>query len=118
MEHLVLVAHQCYLTITTLYNMTYTEIDGTILTSSPIETVTYICSTDMMDGVYESEETTFSSNPYGIKQIKITRAVSNGTMTISIRESTDTELQDYLEQIIPLPDVDFNSLLNNTPSGS
>jgi len=92
--------------------MTYTAIDETIIKSSPIEVVTYTCPTDMNDGVYESEETTYSSNPYGIQQIKITRTVTDGVMTISIRESTDTELQDYLEQIIPLPDVDFNSLLN------
>jgi hypothetical protein len=93
--------------------MTYTAIDGTILTSSPTETVTYTCPTDMNDGVYESEETSYATTPYGIQQIKITRTVTNGTMVTAIREANDDELQEYLEQIIPLPEVDFNSLLNN-----
>ena len=80
--------------------MKYTAPDGHIMESQPYpQEVTYSCSCEgIVDGIYNSMETTGAATSLGIQQIKIHRAVVNNNMTITIRESSDQELQDYLNQ--------------------
>lgn len=79
--------------------MTYTTIDGTVLTSGT-EPVTYTCpALDYSDGIYESVETKGSSEYPGIKQIKVVRIVENNSMTITITESTIEELEEYINSL-------------------
>ena len=82
--------------------MEYKAPNGHIIHSKPYpEIVTYSCPcSNMADGVYESEETTGAGNAIGIKQIKITRTVYNGQMTISIREASEQELEAYKQSLI------------------
>lgn len=79
--------------------MTYPAPDGHIIESSPTQTVVYECETTYPDGVFESLETEAADTPLGIQQIQVIRIVLNGMMTISIKESTDTELQAYIDSI-------------------
>lgn len=78
--------------------MKYTAPDGYILQSRPYpEEVTYTLTCSFLpEGRYESMETTGSANPIGIQQIRILRLVQNETMTITIRESSEQELIDYI----------------------
>lgn len=81
--------------------MNYKAPDGHIIESKayPEEVVyTSVCS-DIVDGIYYSEETTGSSTPPGIKQIRITRVVNNNSMQITVRESSSQELIDYIESV-------------------
>lgn len=76
--------------------MTYSAPDRHILKSKSSPTVyTCVCE-DMHDGTYESFETTFASTAIGIQQIKIVRAVTNNMMTITITQSTNKELTEYI----------------------
>lgn len=80
--------------------MNYQAPDGHIITSIayPGE-VSYTCNVQgYADGIYESIETTGSAEPVGIKQIRITRTVESGEMTIVIRESSSSELTTYVEE--------------------
>ena len=83
--------------------MTYPAIDGTIIHSNPNQPVTYTCNSDAFpDGIYESLETTSAMNQYGIKQIKIVRTVENNVVLYTITESTNAELEAYLESLKPI----------------
>lgn len=79
--------------------MTYLAPDGYIIKSKDSPT-TYTCACeDMHDGTYESFETTFASTAIGIQQIKIVRTVTNNMMTITITQSTNQELTEYINTI-------------------
>jgi hypothetical protein len=83
--------------------MKYTAIDGTILDSNPNQPVTHTCnSNEFPDGIYESFETTSALNQYGIKQIKIVKTVENNIVSYAITESTNAELEAYLESLKPI----------------
>lgn len=80
--------------------MEYIANDGTILVSKPNEEVTYTCSVETPDGIYESFETQGAGNEIGIKQIKIKRVVNDGICIYTITESTDEELITYKQTLI------------------
>jgi hypothetical protein len=44
-------------------------------------------------------ESTSATTPIGIQQIQITRTVEGNIMTIVIRESSEQELIDYINQV-------------------
>ncbi len=77
--------------------MTYTAPDGHIIESLPYpQEVLYTCPCKgIVDGKYESLETTGAATNIGIQQIKITRMVENNSMNLSIIMSSDEELIDY-----------------------
>lgn len=81
--------------------MTYKAPDGHIIESlSYPQEVTYTCECEgISDGTFISYETSGSSNTIGIQQIKITRTVSNNSMTISVVESSEQELQEYINTV-------------------
>ena len=81
--------------------MTYTALDEHVIESKPYpEIVTYSCACDdMPDGNFYSLETTSAATPIGIQQIQITRTVEGGIMTIVIREGSEQELIDYINQV-------------------
>ena len=80
--------------------MTYPAIDGTVLVSNPNQLVTYSCpSQGHAEGVFFALETTSAVNKYGIQQIRINYIVTNGVISYTITESTDVELEIYLESI-------------------
>lgn len=90
--------------------MKYTAPDGHIIESSS-SPVIYTCNnTGVSVGVYDSLETESSHNAWGIQQIKINRVVTESTITITVTESTEQELQDYLNSIVPPMTID--NLLN------
>jgi len=92
--------HQDYLTITILYNMTYTAPDGHIIVSSPNGPVTYSCEqTGMTEGTFFILETTGANTSIGIQQIQITKVVDQSTVTIIIKESTNEELIQYQKDV-------------------
>jgi hypothetical protein len=78
--------------------MTYKAPDGYIMESLPYpQEVTYTCEcNDIADGTLISYETTGDSSTIGIKQVKITRVVSGNSMTITVVESNEQELQEYI----------------------
>jgi hypothetical protein len=78
--------------------MTYKAPDGHIIESLPYpQEVTYTCEcSDIVNGTFISYETTEDTSVIGIKQIKITRVVSGNSMTITIVESSEQELQEYI----------------------
>ena len=82
--------------------MKYKAPDGTEINSESYpEVVTYQCICEgIADGIYESIETTGSISAIGIQQIKITRTVSDNSMTITIVESSDEELLQYINENI------------------
>lgn len=80
--------------------MEYTANDGTVLVSKPSKNVTYSCSCNTPDGIYESLETQGAGTEIGIKQIKIKRVVNNGTCDYTITESTNEELIAYKQTLI------------------
>jgi hypothetical protein len=94
--------------------MNYPAPDGHIITSSPTEPVVYTCPNNGWSvGTYENLETQSSNNAYGIEQIKVHRVITETEITITITESTDAELQAYLDSIqIQLSDTTINDLLN------
>ena len=77
--------------------MTYTAPDGHIIESLPYpQEVLYTCPCEgIVDGKYESLETTGAATNIGIQQIKITRMVENNSMNLLIIMSSDAELIDY-----------------------
>lgn len=81
--------------------MKYTAIDGHVIESKPYpEVVSYACDCeDMPEGIFTSLETTSAATPIGIQQIQITRTVEGNIMTIVIRESSEQELIDYINQV-------------------
>jgi hypothetical protein len=81
--------------------MRYPAPDGHIIESLPYpQVVTYTCPCEgFSDGIYKSYETTGSLNRLGIQQIQITRTIQNNIVTISIIESTEEELQAYLDSL-------------------
>jgi hypothetical protein len=78
--------------------MTYTAPDGHVIHSMPYpQEVNYECACEgVSDGRYESKETTSAATIIGIQQINILRVVDNNTMYITIRESSDAELEEYI----------------------
>lgn len=105
--------------------MKYTAPDGHVMISSPNGPVSYQCANtnSSAEGTYESVETKSASNQFGIQQIHVTRVITEDTIDITIRESTDAELQAYLDSIIreqpqpvivadPLVDPNVNPSLN------
>jgi hypothetical protein len=92
--------------------MNYTAPDGHIMTSSPTEPVVYTCPQQgMILGTFNSLETESSDNLFGIQQIKVSRYVTPTNVTITITESTNEELQAYIDSIIR-----ENELLSQTTS--
>ena len=82
--------------------MKYIAPDGYIMRSDPNQPVTYSCPcTNMGTGIYESLETGPAATSIGIQQIKIHRVIDEGIMTITITESTDAELLQYLDSLKP-----------------
>ena len=81
--------------------MIYPTPDGHTIESLPYpQEVNYTCSCgNHVDGIFESMETTSSTSPIGIQQIRITKVVSNGQMNITIRESSEQELQEYIDLV-------------------
>ncbi len=81
--------------------MRYITPDGTVLKSLPYpQVVTHTCnSTGLPDGVYISYETTSAVSEYGIQQVKITRIVEDNVMRITLVESNNQELEEYLNSI-------------------
>lgn len=77
--------------------MTYTAPNGHIIESKEWPNIaTYTCPCEgIVDGTYESIETTGAATEIGIQQIKIKRIVENNVMTITITMSTDAELIEY-----------------------
>lgn len=81
--------------------MNYIAPDGHVIVSDPNGPVSYDClQTGMIEGVFESLETTYCNNQFGIQQIHVTRVIDTDSVLITIRESTDAELQAYQESII------------------
>lgn len=97
--------------------MNYTAPDGHIITSSPDGPVVYTCPQQgMILGTFNSLETESADNIFGIQQIKVNRVITPTEITITITESTDQELQEYLDSIIRenerLSQLTSNDLLN------
>lgn len=93
--------------------MKYEAPDGHIITSSPTEPVVYTCPNNGWTvGTYESLETQSANNSFGIEQIKVHRVITETEITITVTESTDAELQAYLDSIQPLSNTTINDLLN------
>lgn len=92
--------------------MNYTAPDGHIIESSPNGPVVYTCNQQgMILGTFNSLETESADNIYGIQQIKVNRYVTPTDITITVTESTDAELQAYIDSIIR-----ENELLSQTTS--
>jgi hypothetical protein len=80
--------------------MIYTAPDGHVIQSNPIAPVEYACAfSGGIVGTFESFETKAANNVYGIEQIKIVREISENSITITITESTEQELQDYINSV-------------------
>lgn len=80
--------------------MKYTAPDGYVIKSDPNQPVTYTLPCNWMsEGIYESFETMSAATDVGIQQIKIVRTVQDKTMTITVTESTKTELLDYINKL-------------------
>ena len=79
--------------------MQYPAPDGTIIESSPNGPVIYTClsPSNWTIGTYESLET--SSGISNIEQIKIIRVINNGTVTITITERTQQEIEEYFQNL-------------------
>ena len=93
--------------------MKYEAPDGQIITSSPTEPVVYTCPNNGWTvGSYESLETQSANNAFGIEQIKVHRVITETEITITVTQSTDAELQAYLDSIQPLSNTTINDLLN------
>lgn len=76
------------------------------LWNPPTNAVFYSCkNADCPDGIYESIETGLAESGIGISQIRIKRTVINKTMLISILESAEYEIAEYISRssIKPVP---------------
>lgn len=80
--------------------MEYKAEDGYVIISEKNKSVTYSCRSNFTDGIYTSYETTADNTVIGIKQIKIVRNISNGICNYLITESSNEELQNYLNELI------------------
>jgi hypothetical protein len=81
--------------------MTYTAPDGHVMVINSTENVVYDCpQSGMIEGVFDSLETTYANNIFGIQQIRINRIVDHDSILITIRQSTDLELQEYIDSIV------------------
>ena len=80
--------------------MNYPAPDGTLIQSSSTGPVTYTCSAPegWANGTYESLETE-SAEDNTLRQIRIVRVVSNGSVEITVTERTQQEIQDYLNSL-------------------
>lgn len=80
--------------------MTYTAPDGHIIESVPLPNeVNYVsfCSNDnYSDGTYYSVEVCSADSEIGVQAIHITRIVDNNSMNITIKEFSDKELIEYI----------------------
>jgi hypothetical protein len=85
--------------------------DGTVLYFNWSETVTYTCPvTGYPDGSNIIPVSCASDNSHGIIIARIIMEVVNEVMTITIRESTESEILEYKAQV----EIDnLNSLNNN-----
>lgn len=96
--------------------MKYTAPDGHVMEcNSSTVPVVYSCPiSDMVEGNFDSLETTYANNAYGIQQLRINRYITETEATITIRLSTDAELQEYIDSIIRTEPVtvDSNGNLN------
>jgi hypothetical protein len=83
--------------------MKYTAPDGHIIESLPNpQIVRYECDCfEIVDGIYNSVETTGAATEIGIQQIKIKRIVDNNFMKIEIQMSNDAELLQYIADNTP-----------------
>lgn len=89
--------------------MKYTAPDGHIIISSSEGPIVYICSQQgMMFGTFDSLETESSNNIYGIQQIKVNRVIVPNSITITITESTNEELQAYIDSFIIENELNLN----------
>jgi len=80
--------------------MKYTAPDGHVMISSPDGPVVYSCpQTGMTEGVFFSLETQSAATSIGIQQIQITRAITEDSITITIKESTSEELIAYQQEV-------------------
>ena len=80
--------------------MTYKAPNGHIIESLPYpQIVTYICDLttyEYSDGIYKSDEIKGAATEIGIQGIHITRIVDNLSMKIQIKEFSEQELIDYI----------------------
>jgi hypothetical protein len=80
--------------------MTYPTPDGNLIESlSYPQEVTYSCSCSPLeyaDGIYHSDEIKGAATEIGIQGIHITRVVNDGEMVIKIKEYSNEELIDYI----------------------
>ncbi len=80
--------------------MTYKAPNGHIIESLPYpQIVTYICdltTNEYSDGIYKSDEIKGAATEIGIQGIHITRTVDNLSMKIEIKEFSEQELIDYI----------------------
>jgi hypothetical protein len=80
--------------------MKYPAPDGHIIESLPYpEEVIYSCvcnPKEYTDGIYHSDEVKGAATEIGIQAIHITRTVDNGNMTIKIKEYSNEELIEYI----------------------
>jgi hypothetical protein len=80
--------------------MIYTAPDGHVMQSNSNAPVEYTCAfSGGILGTFESLETQAANNVYGIEQIKIIREISQDSITITVTESTEQELQDYINSV-------------------
>lgn len=92
--------------------MKYEAPDGHIIESASTPVI-YICPNNGWTvGTYESLETASANNSFGIQQIKVHRVITETEITITVTESTDAELQAYLDSIQPLSSTTINDILN------
>ena len=80
--------------------MKYIAPDGHVIISDPNGPVTYSCPQEgMTEGTFYSLETISAATSIGIQQIQITRAITEGNITITIKESTSEELIQYQKDV-------------------
>lgn len=85
--------------------MTYPAPDGHIIQSVPLPNeVTYTCTVSGFDdGKYYSYEVKGAATEIGIQGIHVNRTVDNDSMTIVVKEFSEQELIDYLNNNKPEP---------------
>jgi hypothetical protein len=80
--------------------MTYPAPDGHIIESVPLPNeATYSCLCNPLeytDGIYYTDEVKGAATEIGIQAIHVTRVVDNGDMTIKIKEYSNEELIEYI----------------------
>lgn len=80
--------------------MKYPAPNGHMVESLPYpQEVTYNCecsTSEYSDGILYSDEIKGNSTEIGIQGVHITRIIDNGNMTIKIKEFSDEELINYI----------------------